>query len=851
MSPPRVASGRIDGPPDSELCTEALSCDFEGVISKQVANPAAPRSRLPGAFSWTWVLFLLLAGAFVVWTDLARQDRVNYVSRLAGWSAPAGSLARQRSLIVPEHDNVSYERLDQTQDMFTQGVWRVRQANYENAPYGHAILATSPYRWWLALVAWVHHVASGHPASLSLEQAALTADPLVHLLLLVAATTLTARRFGCLPAVLLSLGLAAIFPLAGDFIPGAPEDQGMAQGCALLSVLTLAAGMTSLYSGAAAAKSRRWFCASGVIGAAGAWINVGLLVPVLAGIAFGGLIAAWASRRASGAAHSEMPPLAPWRTWALGGATALLAAFLVEYFPAHMAHWQLRVIHPLFGLAWLGLGEILARTAGRIQGVKPERGLRAVGAWVLSLAALAGIPVAMWQTKDLGFLTADLPTLRLARLTDAPAASNCLVWISRDGFNPTVWATLLPLLLVLPGLRLLVSREATPGGRAALAVTLGPVVVALGFACRQLNWWNGLDSVLLALLVTTTAAWAPERKPYLRWAWAAWVAIVLVPGALRLWPHEDATKKNGLTQREVQMMVERDLAQWMAVHSVPGEAVVLAPPDETISLYYYGGVRGVATLGWENRDGLRGAIRIVGATTADEAHELVARRGITHIVIPHWDGYMDVYARMGLGRLEGSFVNMLHHWVLPPWLRPIPYLMPTIRGFEDESVAIFQVVDPQEDATAAARLAEYFVEMNQIDRAEIAAQALRRFPTDLGALAAAAQVENARGDTEGFARTVGLLLPHLADETARSLAWDRRVSLVVVLALARHMELAQPQLQRCLSEIDEKNLRTLSVGSLYRFEVLCHAEGETIADPRIRALALDLLPQFLRSRLEP
>ena len=52
------------------------------------------------------------------------------------------------------------------------------------------------------------------------------------------------------------------------------------------------------------------------------------------------------------------------------------------------------------------------------------------------------------------------------------------------------------------------------------------------------------------------------------------------------------------------MMIERDLARWMAVHSAPGEAVVLAPPDETISMYYYGGVRGVATLGWENRDGL-------------------------------------------------------------------------------------------------------------------------------------------------------------------------------------------------------------------------------------------------------
>ena len=390
-----------------------------------------------------------------------------------------------------------------------------------------------------------------------------------------------------------------------------------------------------------------------------------------------------------------------------------------------------------------------------------------------------------------------------------------------------------------------------PGSRAAVAMTLGPVAVALGFACRLLNGWNGLDSVLLALLVTVTAALAQRAKFLQQGAWAAFVTIMLLPGAILLFPRGDAAQNNALGQQEVEMMIERDLARWMAMHSAPGEAVVLAPPDETISMYYYGGVRGVATLGWENRDGLGAAIRIVSATSADEAHELVARRGITHIVIPHWDGYMDVYARMGLGRIEGSFVNMLHHWELPAWLRPVPYLMPTIRGFEGESVVILQVVDPQGDATAAARLAEYFVEMNQLDRAEIAARALRRFPTDLGALAAAAQVENARGDAEGFARTVELLIPRLSDSPGRPLALDRRVSLAVVLALARHMDLARLQLQRCLVEIDERNLRSLSVGALYRLEVLCRADGETMADPQMQKLALELLPQFLRGRLEP
>ena len=322
---------------------------------------------------------------------------------------------RAARLIVPEHDNVSYERLDQTRDMFAHGTWRVRQADYENAPYGHAVLATSPYRWWLALVAWGHHVVSGRPPSLLLEQAALTADPLIHLLLLLAATAVTAWRFGGLPADLLAIGIATIFPLAGDFIPGAPEDQGMAQAFAFLSVLAAAAGIGVLPSSspAAAVKGRRWFVASGVLGALGAWIHVGVLVLVVAGIAVGGLIAAGVARRGPRAADAADLPVAPWRTWALAGAATLLAAFLVEYFPAHMATWQLRVIHPLFGLAWLGVGEMLARTAGRIQGRGSKRGLRDAVAWALSIAAVAGIPLALWKAGTLGF---------------SPLTCRCCVW---------------------------------------------------------------------------------------------------------------------------------------------------------------------------------------------------------------------------------------------------------------------------------------------------------------------------------------------------------------------------------------------------------------------------------------
>lgn len=782
----------------------------------------------------------LCACLFLAWVDKARIARVQYASGLAGWSVSGQGGAWHPRLIVPEHDNASFEWLDQTRQMFARGEWRVRSVDYENAPFGREVLAPSPYRWWLGLVAGCDHALSGRPAGPSLERAALLADPLVHMLFLAATTLFVAWRFGAFPAALVSVSVVSLFPLAGDFIPGAPDDHGLAQALALWSVLPLVAGMVALHSAAvdSGAKARRWFIIGGAAGAAGMWVSAATLIPVLAGVGLGALAAAWVSR-------GNAPRVAPWRDWALAGAMASLAACLVEYFPAHLADWELRFIHPLYGIAWLGGGVALARAAAWIQGAGAGRRPRDIAVLFLAAAAVAAVPLALWRTHSLGFLAVDLPALRLVRLPGSPVAANSMEWIGRDGLTPMAVATLLPLVLVLPAIWILVRREGGAGARAPIAVALGPVVVALCFACRQLSWWIGFDALLLALLA---AAAAPVPRRF-GWAWAALAALALLPGAFLLFPREGWAGKNALDQAQVSGLIERDLARWLSEHAGAAGALVLAPPDETISMHYYGGVRGLATLGWENRDGLGAAIRMVSAATPEEAQGLMERRGVTHIVIPQWDPYLDVFARMGSGRLEGSFIDRLHRWELPPWLRPVPYVLPAAGGLEGQSVAVLEVVDEQDPAVAAGRLAEYFVEMDQLDLAASAAQALRRFPADPGALAARAQVENARGDMDGFARTVELLLPRISGRAERTLPWDRRVSMAVVLALGQHMDLARAQVGRCLAEVDEGKLRSLSAESLYHLEVLGKIAGVGIADPRLRALALDLLPQDMRSQL--
>ena len=161
---------------------------------------------------------------------------------------------------------------------------------------------------------------------------------------------------------------------------------------------------------------------------------------------------------------------------------------------------------------------------------------------------------------------------------------------------------------------------------------------------------------------------------------------------------------------------------------------------------------------------------------------------------------------------------------------------------------LFEVVEDQNDATALGRLVEYFIEMGELDKAASTALALRRFPADFVAWVVRAEVDLARGDEVGFATSLKLLQSRLAGKTAPILPWDLRVGLGVLLAKAKQPALAREQLRLCLESADDKKLRALTTGSLYRLMVLSRAFDLTV-EPKLRAVALDLLPSDFRERL--
>ncbi|HEY5228887.1 MAG TPA: hypothetical protein VIJ19_10105, partial [Opitutaceae bacterium] len=361
-----------------------------------------------------------------------------------------------------------------------------------------------------------------------------------------------------------------------------------------------------------------------------------------------------------------------------------------------------------------------------------------------------------------------------------------------------------------------------------------------------------LDFALLATVAASCTGFSNAAGQRGRLLLSAPAAAAMALGLGQLLPAPSGgTSDFKYTRAEIEGLYERALSQWISDHAGPDGATVLVPPFRTSSFCYYGGLRGLGTQNWENRDGLSATFRIVNSTRPDETLALVNQRGVTHIVIPSWDNDLDDFARMGLKQPMDSFIFALHRTDggIFDWLRALPYNLTSIPGFSEQSVLVLEVTDETDPATLRSRLAEYLVEMHQIGQATYTSQALLRYPADLGALVALAQVAKAKGDDDGFDKVFKTLVSNLASGTDRALPFDRRVSLAVVLALGGRNDLSAKQVRRCVSELDAAKIRYLTTGSLYHLLVLCKHYDAEVTDPALHALAMKLLPAELRERL--
>ena len=122
-----------------------------------------------------------------------------------------------------------------------------------------------------------------------------------------------------------------------------------------------------------------------------------------------------------------------------------------------------------------------------------------------ALAAIAALPLSFRLTGAPSPLSEDLLSARLTHLPNGVVAKNLAFWIHRDGLSAAVAATCLPLLLLIPALGHLLRSSTRRSYRAASAIALGPVLIAMPLAGQQLAWWQTCDALLLILLIPLLA----------------------------------------------------------------------------------------------------------------------------------------------------------------------------------------------------------------------------------------------------------------------------------------------------------------------------------------------------------
>jgi hypothetical protein len=291
-------------------------------------------------------------------------------------------------------------------------------------------------------------------------------------------------------------------------------------------------------------------------------------------------------------------------------------------------------------------------------------------------------------------------------------------------------------------------------------------------------------------------------------------------------------------------LIYRHLAHWLASHSVDRGVAALGPPEISDALVFHGGCRVLISTAWECYDGQVAASRILSAPEATEAEAVLQSREITHVILTSWDKVLPLLVREPKEPGRTTLYARLQRWVLPPYLRPLPYHLPRTPGYEAEKVAVFKVTGAQDEALLLSRLAEYFVEVERPEPATTAAAVLARtFPDDPNARMACALVDAATGNSEGFQRALTRLAadPTAGDDT---LPWDRRVQRAIVFALGGRHDLARTALTSCLSDASADQLAELTPLQAYRLLALMRRYECAFPDPHLADIAAAMCSEY-------
>lgn len=805
---------------------------------------------LLAAHAW-WIL--LLSALAILWLATSRRiDRINTLTDLPTWSvdapqrdpdSPTGFEAGQRRLISPGHHSPSLTWIIEAQLAADQGAWRLRHIDYDASPDGRDISRTAPYRWWLTSVGWLYGSVEGEPLGYSIERGALIADPILFALLLIFGATYTARYIGSFAAIGFAIGGICIFPLAANFQPGAPDPHSLAWLLALASILPLLSSPEKTDP-----RRRLHFIVAGICGGIALWSDAQTQAPFLLATFLGAL--GFEFLRCRG--NDSPTPASHWRAWAIAGATTTLAASLFEFAPDHLA-WSLDAVHPLHAVFWWSMGELIM-FAGKIA----RNGFRAFDwrSWtVLALAcvALASWPVVGHLTESGSLLASDSYAHQLANHPSGGSENGLGTWLARDGFGPKL-ALLLPCGIFGFLAFRIVSGKTDSHARARFFLIAIPALIVLALAFVQLRWWNLFD--VLALLGLTLLFADTQKLPLPARSKVFASAALFLPGLfIGFPPAANPDPLEELSEMEVRALIARDFSYWLNKRAGSEPNVLFSAPLFSGAATYYGGFDVVISNDGNNQAGFSTAVRLSSSSSAREIPVLIEASRITHIALPLWDPIMDHFARLGRNippnqpPPSNAFAVSIKNYSLPSWIIPMNYAVSPEKPFRSFGLKVYAIDSEEETDIVTSRLADLFVERNELHAMRSIREDLLGFPRSVNAKAAIANIDLALGNQAAFEKSIEDLIPYLSRRSARNLPAHRRINLSLLLVQAKRIDLAREQIATCLESLDADTLRNLTPMSVTRLVALSRALEISFPNPDLETFATSLIPPKVRDTL--
>jgi len=768
--------------------------------------------------SWLAWSALVVTLALMLRADLAH---VRWVEQLSAQGSPppaksahsnTGYEAGLRHFLGTHERGDTYRWIALTQRLVVTGPSLPSHYESDNVPSGRTQSLPRLCAAWIAGIGWSLHALTGESLPLAIERAALWEPVIAHVLAFIALAWFIGRRQGVVSAAFAGAFFALFPPLSAQFLPGVLT----ARTWALLLGVYAIAGNLPLSS--PDRRSLAFSVRSAVAAGCSLWLDPAFGFPsvlISAAVGIAALLRGTTTER-------------PWLRWALIGAGITTLGWIIDRSPWDPAAGELRYAHPLYALAWLGLGlgiDGWSRWQRPPSRSKPHL-------LELVAGALLFVPLLFVQFTDSykGWLYPSAAMTRLTSLDEAVVFRSAFDWLGRTSFVENVFVSaptgLALALLAWAWLRSRGTNRETPRVLPALTILFIGVLV---FAFFRVRWLTAASLLALPLIAFFAATIGPlVRRTVLT------VFVVLSVGLLAWNKTRPAslrrpTEKTPPRVVDLQALIQRHFAHWVAAHHPPEKTRALAPPEFSDSLVFHGNVPVLMSTAWESYAGQIAAARILSAPEPTEAEAVIQSHELTHIVVPSWDPVLPLLVRNPQGEGKDTFYARLQRWLLPRYLRATPYHLPRLPGFLDQQLAVFQVVFPQDEALALARLAEYFAEMERPEPAGLVAQVLlQSFPDDPNASIARAIVYAQFKPEAGLEREVSRLA---ADVSAGRIPmdWDRRVQRAIVLALARKHDLARPEIEACLAEATEEALFELTPLQAYRLGAL--ARGYHLSFP--------------------